>query len=278
MRSKLFVPGSRPELFDKAMASKADGLSLDLQDAVAADRKEMARAEVARFLASRTKGKRIIVRINPLDSLHYAADMDAVLVPGLDVVNLPMVERAEEVREVANRIERSGLSITILANIETPRALRCAAAIAGAHPLVSGLQAGYGDLFEPFGIDRAEPMAVRHVLLQVRLAAAEAGVGAWDGAYANVADLEGFREECRFARRLGYAGKSCIHPSQVPVANECFLPDEAAVAQARRVLEAAASAAASGVGAFMVDGHMVDGPFIESARALVEAAQQATEG
>jgi citrate lyase subunit beta / citryl-CoA lyase len=262
-------------LFAKAMASAADGISLDLQDAVAADRKAEARAEVARFLASRPGGKRIIVRVNPLGSPHFAADMDAVLVPGLDMVNLPMVERGDDVREAAERIERTGLPITILANIETPRALRCAAEIAGAHRLVGGLQAGFGDLFEPFGIDRTETVAVRHVLMQVRLAAAEANVTAYDGAYANVADADGFREECRFAQRLGYAGKSCIHPSQVPFANECFRPDAASVAQARRVLDAAATAAANGVGAFMVDGRMVDGPFIESARALVAAAEQA---
>ncbi len=273
MRSKLFVPGSRPELFEKAMASTADGVSFDLQDAVAADRKDEARAEVARFLASRRADKRVIVRVNPLGGCHFEADMDAVLVPGLDVVNLPMVERAEDVRRAAERIEQSGLPVTILANIETPRALRCAVEIAGAHRLVSGLQVGFGDLFEPFGIDRAERMAVRHVLLQVRLAAAEAGVAVWDGAWANVADMAGFEEECRFARRLGYTGKSCIHPSQVPVANRCFVPDEAAVAQARRVLEAAATAAANGVGAFTVDGRMVDGPFIESARSLVAAAE-----
>ncbi len=279
MRSKLFVPGSRPELFDKAMASQADGISLDLQDAVAADRKADARADVARFLGSlQPGGKRIIVRVNPLDSPHFAADMDAVLLPGLDMVNLPMVESGDDIRAAAERIEHSGLPITILANIETPRALRLAAEIATAHPRVAGLQAGYGDLFEPFGIDRAEAMAVRHVLLQVRLAAAEAAIPAWDGAYANVADAAGFREECHFARRLGYAGKSCIHPSQVPIANECFRPDAAAVAHARRVLEAAATAAANGVGAFMVDGRMVDGPFIDSARALVEAADAAQDG
>ena len=275
MRSKLFVPGSRPELFAKAMASAADAVSLDLEDAVAADRKEEARTAVAAFLAARPPGKRVVVRINPRGTPHYGPDLDAVLRPGLDVLNLPMVQDPADILDVAERIGRSGLPVTILANVETPRALRLAAAIASAHPLVAGLQLGLGDLFEPFGINRDEPMAVRPVLLQLRLAAAEAGVPAYDGAYANIADREGFRQECLFARRLGYAGKSCIHPSQVPLANESFLPDAATVAQARRVLDAAASAEAAGVGAFTVDGRMVDAPFIASARATLAAAEAA---
>ncbi len=276
MRSKLFVPGSRPELFPKAMASAADAISFDLEDAVAADRKAEARDAVAAFLAARGPGdgKRVIVRVNAPGTPHFAADMAAVLRPGLDMVNVPMVQSPDDVRVAAEVIGRSGLPVTILANIETPRGLRLAAEIAMADRRVAGLQVGFGDLFEPFGIDRAEPAALHFVLMQLRLAAAEAGIPAYDGAFAGVGEPERFRAECVFARRLGFAGKSCIHPSQVAIANESFLPDKAAVAQARRVVEAADAAAAAGVGAFLVDGQMVDGPFIVSARELVAAADR----
>lgn len=275
MRSKLFVPGSRPELFSKAMTSSADAVSFDLEDAVAADRKEAARIAVANFLTAGKAAKRTIVRVNARGTMHFERDLDAVLVPGLDVVNLPMVESRDDILAVAERIGQRQLPVTILANIETPRGLRFAAEIATAHPLVAGLQAGFGDLFEPFGIDRTEPAALHHVLMQVRLASAEAGIAAYDGAFANVADTQGYRAECLFARRLGYAGKSCIHPTQVPIANECFLPDREAVAQARRVLKAAEAASANSMGAFLVEGRMVDAPFIASARALVAAAEAA---
>lgn len=276
MRSKLFVPGSRPELFAKAMASAADAISLDLEDAVAADRKAEARAAVAGFLAARQPGdgKRIIVRVNARGTPHFAADMDAVLRPGLDMINVPMVKSPDDIAAAAELIRRAALPVTILANIETPRGLRLAAAIATADTLVAGLQAGFGDLFEPFGIDRAEPAALHYVLMQLRLAAAEAGIPAYDGAFAGVAEPERFRAECLFARRLGYSGKSCIHPSQVAIANDSFLPDRAAVAQARRVVAAADAASAAGVGAFLVDGRMVDGPFITSARDLVALADR----
>ncbi len=139
---------------------------------------------------------------------------------------------------------------------------------------MSGLHVGSRDLFEPFGIDRTQTMAGRHVRLRVRLRlAAAAGVAARDDARANVADIEGSEEECRFTRRPGHAGESRVHPSQVPIADRCPVPDEAEVARARRVL--AATGAANGVGAFTVDGRMVAGPFIDGARALVAVAEAA---
>ena len=110
--------------------------------------------------------------------------------------------------------------------------------------------------------------------MAVRLAAAEAGVPTYDGAFAGVAEPERFREECETARNLGFAGKSCIHPSQVPIANACFLPRPAEIAKARRILAAADEAAARGVGAFLVDGQMIDEPFLVSARAIVAHAER----
>jgi citrate lyase subunit beta/citryl-CoA lyase len=285
MRSKLFVPGSRPELFTKALRSPADALSFDLEDAVAAERKDAAREAVGAFLAgpgAAAHGKICIVRVNPIDSGLFEADLDAIVVAGLDTVNLPKVESADEVRAAAAAIARRARGAKgkpgILANIETPRGLRHAAEIAAADARVVGLQVGFGDLFEPLGIDRTLQAALDHVRLLVRLAAGEAGLAAYDGAFVGVGDSEAFRAECETARRLGFAGKSCIHPSQVPIANAVFRPSPEAVAWARRVMEAAEAAKAQGIGAFMVEGRMVDGPFIESARALLaDAARHGRE-
>ena len=116
--------------------------------------------------------------------------------------------------------------------------LRLAAEIAAADPRVAGLQIGFADLFEPLGIDRRDAAAVQQVQLAVRLAAGEAGVLAYDAAFADVNDAEGFRREAEVARRLGFIGKSCIHPSQVPIANAVFRPSEAEIAQALRVVAA----------------------------------------
>lgn len=283
MRSKLFVPGSRPELFEKALATEADAISIDLEDAVEESRKAEARTTVGALLREpppSSSGKVIIVRVNALESRHFEADLDAVAWPALDLLNLPKAESADEVRgsaEALERLEREhGVErpIGILATIESPRGLRQAARIAGAHWRVAGLQVGFGDLFEPLGIDRSDSAAIRQVQLDVRLAAGEAGVWAYDAAYAVVKDLQGFRREAEAARRLGYVGKSCIHPSQVSVANEVFRPTDAEIAWGARVVEASREATARGVGAFLLDGRMVDAPFIRRAEAVVAAARR----
>jgi citrate lyase subunit beta/citryl-CoA lyase len=281
MRSKLFVPGSRPELFGKAMASAADGLSFDLEDAVAEPRKAEARAAVATFLHGLPTdhgGKLLIVRVNGLATPHFAEDVATVAGPGLDVVNLPMVESAADILAAVGALEAAEARLSLprpiqlMANIETPKGLRLAAEIATAHPRVMGLQIGYADLFEPHGIARDDEAALHSVRMAVRLAAAEARIAAFDGALAAIASPERCRAEAQAARRLGYAGKSCIHPSQIAIVNEAFAPGAAEIARARRVLAAAAEAEAKGVGAFTVDGQMVDIPFILSARALLDLA------
>ena len=283
MRSKLFVPASRPELFPKALAGAADALSFDLEDAVVESRKAEARTTLAGALASAEFGasrKTIIVRVNALATPHFAADLAAVVGVRLDLVNVPKLESADEVRAVADALTRleteRGLArpIGILVNIESPRGLRCAAEIARAHPRVAGLQLGFGDLFEPLGIDRTDAAAVQSVQLAVRLAAGEAGIGAYDAAYAAVKNVDGYKAEALAAKRLGFLGKTCIHPSQVVLANEIFLPGDEEVAFARRVVAAADEAARNGVGAFIVDGRMIDEPFIKRARAIAAIARQ----
>jgi len=283
MRSKLFVPGARPELFDKAMAGPADALSFDLEDSVPEAGKTAARAAVAAFLARPevvAGGKLLIVRTNATDSPHFAADLRAVAVPGVWLLNIPKIESAAQVREVATALEQAEAAngvaspIGLLINIETPRGLRHAAELAAAHPRVAGLQLGLGDLFAPNGIAR-DPANVQATLFAVKMAAAEAGVFACDGAWPDVADAEGFTVEATLAQKLGFIGKSCIHPRQVALANTLFSVPEALVAEARRILAAAKQADAQGRGAFLFEGRMVDLPFLRRAEAIVAGAGHA---
>lgn len=283
MRSKLFVPASRPELFPKALAGDADALSFDLEDAVQESRKVDARGTLEAFLRQASEGppgKILIVRVNGPTTPHFEADLRAVAWPAVDMINLPKPESAEDVRVAAAalaRVEaerRIGRPIGILANIESPRGLRLALEIATAHPRVVGLQLGLGDLFEPYGIDRADARAVHAMQLTVRVAAAEAGVWACDTVYGMVSDPGGFTREAEAARRLGFIGKSCIHPTQVPLANAVFRPSDAEIAAALRVVEAARGAERSGVGAFLVDGRMIDIPFVKRAEAILGAARR----
>ena len=283
MRSKLFVPGSRPELFAKAMASEADALSFDLEDAVDEARKGEARVELAKFLRSLppNTGKVIIVRVNGLDTPHFEKDIEAIVGPGLDIVNLPMCEGGDDVRECSTAIARVERKLKpriepvgVMPNIETPRGLRYAAEIATGGPRVVGLQAGWGDLIEPLGIDRYNPAMIEAIQLQIRIAAGEAGVWAYDGAWANIADKDGYRREAEAARRLGYIGKSAIHPTQVPIANAVFRPTDDEIAHSLKVVEAARVAAEQGVGAFTVNGRMVDAPFVRRAEAILDLARR----
>ncbi|MDR0182111.1 HpcH/HpaI aldolase/citrate lyase family protein [Lysobacter arvi] len=279
MRSKLFVPGSRPELFVKAMDGAADALSFDLEDSVAEAGKADARAQLARFLGSdiaRASDKAIIVRTNAQDSPHFVEDLLALAGARVDLLNVPKVESADDVWHAVDAIERNlgrGEGVPgLLVNIETPKGLRMAAEIAAAHPLVAGLQLGLGDLFEPFGIARHRAENVHAAMFAVRIAAAQAGVFACDSAHPDFRDDAGFRAEAELARGLGFVGKSCIHPRQVEWANAIFRVGEAELAAARRIVDAAQAAHAEGRGAFSVDGRMVDPPFLRRAEAIVAAA------
>ena len=278
MRSKLFVPGARPELFAKAMAGDADALSLDLEDSVPSAGKADARAAVATFVASeavQVLAKVVIVRVNAPDTPWFEDDLRAVARPGVALINLPKLETPSGVRAAVRALEHAeagngvATPIRLLLNIETPQALANATALATAHPRVAGLQLGLGDLFEPLGIDRHDPANVHAVLFAVRMAAAQAGVFALDGAWPDIADTEGFSAEAQRAKRLGYLGKSCIHPRQVALANAAFAPDAAELEAARRIVAAADEAALQGRGAFVVDGRMVDLPFLKRAQALL---------
>ena len=279
MRSKLFVPGARPELFAKALAGEADALSFDLEDSVPEPGKVAAREAVAAFVRTPealASGKLLIVRTNAQGSVHFERDLAALAGAPVDIVNLPKAESADAVRDAASRLRAlwpEGAVPGLLANIETPRGLHEAAAIAGADPAVVGLQLGLGDLFEPFGIDRAKPENLHAAMFALRMAAAEADVFAYDGAYAAIGDEAGFRAEAALSRSLGFLGKSCIHPRQVAWANDVFRAGEAEVAHARKVVEAARDAHAQGRGAFTVDGHMVDAPYLKRAEATLRATR-----
>lgn len=283
MRSKLFVPGVRPELFDKALAGDADALSLDLEDAVAEERKAAARIAVAAFVGSEAVAasrKAIIVRVNDPTSPHFAADLAAVARDGMALINLPKIESAAALHEAIAALERAealnGVSqpIRLLVNIETPRALLHAADIAAAHPRVAGLQLGLADLFEDAGIERYDLANVHSAMFAVRMAAAAADVFALDSAYADLHDEAGYVAEARAARRLGFLGKTCLHPRQVALANSAFAATPAELEAARRIVDAARAAPDGGRGVFVVDGRMIDLPFLKRAQALLASARR----
>src|ERR1700722_776639 len=249
MKSKLFVPGSRPELFQKALSSAADALSFDLEDAVAPEAKPQARRELHALLKSdalAVSDKTIIVRVNAFDTPYFHDDIAAVVQAGVDLINLPKPESAMQGRDAVAAIaaaERSNSvarPIRLLLNIESPKALRIAYELASADARVAGLQLGLADLFEPLGISRHESAPVQQAMFMVKMAAAEANVFALDSSFADISDVEGFKAEAALACKLGFLGKSCIHPSQIVLANAAFRPTDAEADPSLKVLAAAA--------------------------------------
>lgn len=261
------MPGSRPDLFPKALASAADSLSFDLEDSVNEADKAAARANIRDFLLNAGPANKLfIVRVNALDTRHFEADMTSLRGCPVHLVNVPKMEAADDVHRALRSCPEA---VSLLANIETPRGVRLAAEIATAHPRVAALQVGFVDLFSQCGIAPDEVHAKYGLRLSLRLAAAEAGIAIFDSAYANVKDSEGFRAEALAAHRLGFAGKSCIHPSQVLIANEVFLPSPADLAWANAVV----TAARQNPGAFLFNGEMIDKPILERARAILKRAE-----
>ena len=263
-RSYLFVPGNRPERFAKACAAGADAVVLDLEDSVAAGDKLKARAEVGAWL---TAGQPILVRVNTRDSEWFHDDLSLGRMPGIAGVLLPKAERVEDIREVA---EHFGSEAPILPQIETARGFRNALELAGAEH-VQRLLFGSIDFQFDLGMTAEEEELLHfrsQIVLDSRLAGIQPPV---DGVTTDINSTERVRADTLRARRLGFGGKMCIHPKQVPVVNECFTPTLEEEAWARRVVDA--SAAARGA-ATSVDGKMVDRPVLARAEVLLAMLAQ----
>lgn len=258
-RSYLFVPADRPERYAKALASGADAVIVDLEDAVAPAAKERARATLAAWLDSGGAG--IVVRINAAASPEFDADLAIAARPGVVAV---VVAKAERVEGLA-RVRAAAPAAALLPLIETAAGIDRVREIAGA-PGVQRLVFGSIDLQLDLGVegDGDELLVFRSALvLASRLAGLDAPV---DGVSTAIDDAAALDADTRRARRLGFGAKLCIHPRQVAVVHAAFAPSADELAWAGRVVAAAAAAAG---GAVAVDGRMVDRPVLLRAQALL---------
>ena len=303
-RSELAVPGIQPRFFDKAAASAADVVFLDLEDAVAPDDKEQARKNAIGALNDIDwRDKTMAVRINGLDTHYMYRDVVDVMEQAgrrLDLIMIPKVGTASDVYAVdmlVTQIEqakgyetRVGFSLLI----ETALGMANVEAIAGASPRNEALHFGPADYAASTGarttnVGGANPdyavltdpddeggRAVHwgdmwhYAQARVVVAARANGLRPIDGPLGDFKDPEGYRAAARRAAALGFEGKWAIHPSQIDLANEAFSPSDAEVAQARRVLEAMAQAAREGKGAVALDGRLIDIASIRQAEVIVK--------
>lgn len=286
LRTLLFAPATSPRHVEKALsgATGADGIILDLEDAVANAEKPAARQTVRAMLQARGKPERgplAYVRVNGMTTPYAYDDLRTVVCAGLDGIVLPKTESAAQLATadwLLRQFERAeGLpegAIDLMPIVETAKGIAHLAEIACATPRVRRLNFGAGD----YSLDTAMTWTAGHegilwarvgVVNASRAAGLEAPV---DTVYARLDDMEGFAAEAEQARRLGFQGKACIHPKQAAVVNAVFTPSEQEVAQARRIAEAFAQAEAAGVASFTVDGQFVDYPIAYKARRTLEIA------
>ncbi len=277
LRSLLFVPGDRPERFDKAAASGADALILDLEDSVAASAKDAARAAVATRLRAERGGVAVFVRINPLDTDLSSEDLVALRGLSPDAIVLPKAEGAASVRLLAERLTEAGIDAPILPiATETPAAIFQLGSYAACGVALAGLTWGAEDLPAAIGAatsreDDGRYTAPYEMVRSLALFGAHAaGVPAIETVYPAFRDVEGLAAYAKRAARDGFTGMMAIHPAQVATINAAFTPDAAQIAHARAIV--AAFAAQPEAGALQVDGRMVDAPHLKQARRILDRA------
>ena len=284
-RSLLFVPASSERFLARAQNAQADSLIFDLEDAVAPERKALAR-ETLKDVLSDSGFERFerTVRINALDTPYFLDDVLAMVEAGADGLVVPKTSTPEGIRFVDKLVslaeERAGQapgSVALLPLIEQPQAIGNAFSLAQASPRLVGMAFGHGDFSLAMGI-QAGPSSdgiVLHARCQVVTAAKAAGIVPIDNVYLDIPDVEGLVAETRQGKQLGYEGKACIHPSQIEPVNAVYTPGPEEVAYARDLLAAFDGAVAEGKGAVAFRGRMIDGPIADRERMVLERARKA---
>jgi citrate lyase subunit beta/citryl-CoA lyase len=291
IRSLLFVPGHRDRWVEPARTSGADGVLFDLEDSVPVAELPHARRVVAGAIEQYgTEGPYLMVRTAPPGAAGLADDLDAAVGPGLHGVVVPLIQGPDDVRRVDERLseleQARGIepgSIVIVPLVETAFAARFSYEIAVSSRRVEYMGAGtsrQGDIARAIGYrwsaEGTETLALRSwVLLSVRAAGLRFPL---TGLWGQVGDLEGCRRWVENARDIGYAGTMAIHPSHIPIINEVFTPTDAEVEHWEKVIELMAAHQAEGVGAFTLDGKMIDEADAKTAKQNLDIVQMLRYG
>ena len=275
-RSVLYVPGANERALEKAAGLAADALILDLEDAVAPAAKLEARERVCSMVrAGQFGGKTVAIRVNGIGSEWHADDLRDAVAARPPAVLIPKVDSAQDLVEVERGLAAAGAApeLRLWAMLETPAAVLRAQEIAVASERLSVLVMGTNDLAAEF---RASLVPGREALLYALsaclVAARAAGVSILDGVYNDVSDVSGFERECLQSRRLGFDGKTLIHPTQIDVCNRVFSPTDEEVSWAGRVIEAFAEAERAGKAVATVDGKLIENLHVTNARRVLTAA------
>lgn len=280
-RSVLYMPGSNARALEKGRSLPADGLILDLEDAVAPDAKATAREQIGAALRQGGYGRReIVVRVNSLDSPWGRDDVKALAGSGADALLLPKVESAAMVHELEGLMAAAGAPDTlgIQCMMETPLGMLNAKEVASASPRITCLVMGTSDLVKDLqAAHTPERLPVLTSLGLCILAARAYGIAIVDGVHLDLDDAQGFAAHCRQGKELGFDGKTLIHPKTIATANEVFAPSQQEIDWSHRIIAAHAEATAGGKGVVVVDGKLVENLHVENAKRLVALSQAIQE-
>ena len=272
LRSLLFAPAVRPDLLRKMPRTGADAIVIDLEDATPPDAKGTGRVEMRSAVADLAGQLPILVRVNDDTTPWHDDDLDSLPTEGLAGIVVPKIETIAGLDSLAARLNDRGLDMPVIGGVETALGVADARSLL-AHDLISAAYFGAEDFIADLGgVRTASNDEVAYARAQVALAGRLADVTVIDQIVADFTDDDRCRRECLQARAMGYGGKLCIHPSQVAIANEAFLPSSEEIDRARRLLEAYDDAKAQGVASVAFEGQMVDEPVARQARRVLAQA------
>ncbi len=280
-RTMMFLPANNPSMLTDAHIYGPDSIMIDLEDATSINQKDAARFLVYEALKTINYGNtETVVRINGLDTPFGKDDIVAAVKGGVDVIRLPKTDTPDEIiavdkiiTEVEKEIGREGETL-IMAAIESATGILNVKDIALASPRMMGIALGAEDYVTNLKTTRSKHgWELYYAREAIVLAARNAGIYCFDTAYADINNLEGFREEVQFIKDLGFDGKSCVHPKQIEIVHNIYTPTQKEIEKAIRILNGAKEAEKKGSGVITVDGKMVDGPMFIRANRVIDLAK-----
>ena len=286
IRSLLFTPGNHPDKLTKVFISGADVAILDLEDAVAISQKVATRSPIVEALKI-TRKCLGYVRINSAETEFYEGDLTAVIGPWLDGVILPKVETADQLLAADATMQELEIAyglnpgrIDLIPIIETAKGLAAVSDISGCGSRIRRISFGAVDFAKDLGmklsLDEWELTPARSdIVLASRIAGLEAPL---DSVWVHYKDLDGLMASSQRVYDMGFRGKMCIHPAQVPIVNKVFTPSDKDVAQAQKIVAAFKKAEANGSASIQIDGFFVDYPVVEQARRTLDLIKAINKG
>lgn len=281
-RTMMFLNAQRASLIKDAYVYRPDSIIFDLEDAVAENQKDSARIALYNALKNiNYKGIELVVRVNGLDTSHFKEDIRAAIAGGAETIRLPKTETPKDIFMAEKEIEKAekefGVQVgktLMMAAVETPLGVINAYEIAKCSERLMGISIGAGDYMRTMHTTRSpeglEMLAARTHLV---IAARAAGIMCFDTVYTDVDNIEGFTNEVKLIKQLGFDGKSIISPKQIPIVHQIFAPAQNEIDKAEKTIRALREHAKDGVGVFTVDGQMVDVAMLEGAQRTIDLAK-----